>query len=400
MERNDKRGTRVNFLNEGDKMASPGRRGDTIMIHAVGDVLVNREDPDSMFVHTASTIREADIAFCQVETTYSERGGRQIWAPISVRAHPRNAPAIKNAGFTVASLAGNHCGDYGHEALVDTIDLLKGLGLETMGAGKNIEEARRPAIVEKKGVKVGFLAYNTILPQGYWAEANRPGCAPMRALTFYEPVEPEQPGIPCRILTAPHPKDFRDMIADITKLRQVADLVIVSHHWGLHFLPGAIADYQREVGHAAIDAGADLILGHHAHILKGVEIYKNKAILYSMGNFAFDSSMTKERFESPLFQERKRLLHPHWEYDPKYPNYFFPADSRKTLLFKIVMQGKRIVGISFLPADTLNTKQPEFLKRQDPRSQQVFDYMDWLNREAGFDTRMSYEGDEVVIALD
>jgi poly-gamma-glutamate synthesis protein (capsule biosynthesis protein) len=353
-----------------------------------------------MFAFTADTIKKADIAFCQLETTYSERGGRQIWAPIAVRAHPRNASAIKNAGFNVVSLAGNHCGDYGHDALLDTIDLLKDLGLHVIGVGRNIMEARKPVIIEKKGIKVGFLAYNTILPHGYWAEANRPGCAPMRALTFYEPIEPEQPGIVCRILTAPHPMDFRNMIADITRLRQQADIVIVSHHWGLHFIPGAIADYQREVGHAAIDAGADLILGHHAHILKGIEVYKNKAIIYSMGNFAFDSSMTKERFESPLFQERRTLLHPNWNYDPEYPNYFFPADSRKTLLFKIIVSERKIRRISFLPADTLKTKQPEFLKRQDKRSQEVFDYMSWLNREAGFDTKMFFEGDEVVITTD
>ena len=177
------------------------------------------------------------------------------------------------------------------------------------------------------------------------------------------------------------------------------DTVVVSHHWGLHFIPAAIADYQREVGHAAIDAGADLILGHHAHILKGVEIYKGKVIAYSMGNFAFDSSMTKSRFESPLFQER-RILHPDWNYDPEYPNYFFPADSRKTLLFKFKISDKKIKRISFLPADCLKTKQPEILKREDKRSQAVFEYMNWLNQEAGFDTPMHYDGDEVVIVAD
>lgn len=378
-------------------MAERENARDTITIHAVGDVLVNRDDPDSIFALSAGTIREADIAFCQLETTYSERGAPQIWAPITMRAHPRNAVAIKNAGFTVVSLAGNHCSDHGHEALLDTIDILRDFGLHIVGAGSNIAEARIPAIIDVKGTRIGFLAYNSILPHGYWADAKRPGCAPMRALTFYEPVEPEQPGIPCRILTAPHPQDSRDMVTDITKLRQQADVVIVSHHWGVHFAPATIADYQIEVGHAAIDAGADLILGHHAHILKGVEVYKNKAIMYGMGDFAFDSSMTKERWENPIFQERRALLNPDWEYDPEYPRFIRPADSRKTMLSRIIVSGKKITRVSFLPAYVLKTNQPEILDRKDPRSQEVFDYMEWLNREAGFDTKMSFEGDEVVI---
>ncbi len=219
----------------------------------------------------------------------------------------------------------------------------------------------------------------------------------MRALTFYEPVEPEQPGIPSRVVTAPYPEDLRNMKADIAKLRREVDVVIVSHHWGIHFMPAKIADYQIEVGHAAIDAGADLILGHHAHILKGVEIYKNKMIAYGMGDFAFDSSMTKERWENALFQERKNLLNPDWKYDPEYPRFIRPADSRKTLMFKFVVSGGTIERVSFLPAYVLKTNQPEILKREDKRSQEVFDYMSWLNSTAGFDTKMAFEGDEVVI---
>ena len=165
-------------------MTNPKQNKDSILIHAVGDVLVNRDDPDSIFTLSASTIKEADIAFCQVETNYSERGAPQLVSRVPQRAHPRNAPAIKNAGFHVVSLAGNHCGDYGPEALLYTIDVLSNLGLKVVGVGKNIAEARKPVFFEKNGARIAFLAYCSILPYDYWAEAKRPGCAPMRGLTL------------------------------------------------------------------------------------------------------------------------------------------------------------------------------------------------------------------------
>ena len=371
---------------------------DKILIHAVGDLAVNRDDPDSIFVLSASTIKQADIAFCQVERIYAERGEFQIWGHAKMLSHPKNANAIKNAGFNVVSLAGNHCGDYGYDALFDTINTFKKLGMHVIGVGANISEARKPAIIEVKGTKIGFLAYCSILPYRYWAEDNRPGCVPMRAFTIYEQIERDQPGTPSRTYTTPHPQDLRDMKRDIEKLRKEVDIVIVSQHWGLHFIPAAIADYQIEVGHAAIDSGADLILGHHAHILKGIEIYKNKAILYSMGNFAFDTTMPKERFETPRFQELT-ALHPGWKYDPAYQGYEFPVDSRRTLLLKVIVSSKKIQKISFLPAFILPTAQTELLKHQDKRAQEVFEYMDWVNKQAGFDTKMLFEGDEVVIEI-
>jgi len=377
-------------------MTNPNQGKDAIVIHAVGDVLVDREDPDTAFDLSAPTIKEADIAFCQVETNYSERGVPQFVARDPLRSHPRNAVAIKNAGFHVVSLAGNHCGDYGHEALLDTIDVLTNLGLHVVGVGRNIGEARKPAIIEKNGTKIAFLAYCTILPYEYWAEPDRPGCAPMRGLTFYEQIEHDQPGTPCRTHTAPHPQDLRDMIEDIVKVKQEADVVIVSHHWGLHFIPAEIADYQIEVGHAAIDAGADLILGHHAHILKGIEVYKNRAIIHSMCNFVFDESVTKEMFESPRFKVLVSL-NPDWKYDPQYP---FPADSRKTILVRVLISDKKVQRLSFLPVYITKGGQPEILQHQDNRAQEVFDYMDWVNREVGFGTRMFFEGNEIVVATD
>jgi poly-gamma-glutamate synthesis protein (capsule biosynthesis protein) len=223
---------------------------ESVTVLAVGDVVVKREDPESLFAHVKDVIKSADIAFCQLETNYSKRGAPLPQARVPMRADPENAPAIKNAGFNVVSFASNHHMDYGAEALFDTIDVMKKTGITLLGVGRNIEEARKPYIIERQGTKVGFLAYSSILPMGYWAEVDKPGCAPIRGWTYYEQIEHDQPGTPPRIHSFAHEGDKAAMIEDIAKTKAQADIVMVSMHWGIHFKEAEIAGYQKEVGYA------------------------------------------------------------------------------------------------------------------------------------------------------
>jgi poly-gamma-glutamate capsule biosynthesis protein CapA/YwtB (metallophosphatase superfamily) len=366
----------------------------TLSLYAVGDVCVNRDDPEAIFALSSSVINEADIAFCQLETMYSERGAPSLLATAPLRAHPRNISAFKLAGFDVVSLSGNHVLDWGNDALLDTIQLFESHNMRVVGAGKNIAEARKPVIIEKKGIRVVFLAYNSILPHRYWAETNKPGCVPIRVLTVYEPYEHEQPGGPAKISTFPVKEDLEEMKTDITNAKQLADVVIVSLHGGLHFTPAVLPMYQKEIGYAAIDAGADLIIGTHAHILKGIEIYKGKVITYSLCNFAFDLHLTAQDFQSPKRRELAKI-YPNRMWLPDYPTYPFPIDSRKTILLKCLMSKEGIQKVSFLPVFINNKGQPECLDRQDKRSLEVFNYMDGLCKELG--TKISFDGDEVLI---
>ncbi|MFH1087802.1 MAG: CapA family protein, partial [Chloroflexota bacterium] len=185
---------------------------------AVGDICVNREKPESIFALTASVLNEPDIAFCQLETMYSERGLPALAATSAMRAHPRNVAGLKHAGFDVVSLAGNHALDWGDDALLDTIELLEKNNMRVVGAGKDITEARKPVILERKGIRIGFLAYNSILPYRYWADTGKPGCAPIRVSTHYEPVEHEQPGGPAQVLTFANKEDVEAMVSDIQNL--------------------------------------------------------------------------------------------------------------------------------------------------------------------------------------
>ena len=367
-----------------------------IVIYAVGDIAPDREDPGSIFDQVRGILKGGDIVFCQLEANLTNRGTPLPQARLHCRTIPETARALKKAGFDIVSFASNHCMDLGIEAFFDTIDNLKKAKLSVIGVGATIEEARKPAIVERDGTRIAFLAYNTILPEGYWADVNRPGCAPMRALTLYQQIEHDQPGTPGRIFTFPHRDDLKAMLEDINKAKTRADLVVVSMHWGIHFVPAVLADYQREIAHAAIDGGADLILGHHAHILKGIEVYAGKVIFYSLCNFALDLAATPEILNNPRHKEIS-VLNISWQPDPEYPTYFLPPDSRKTIIAKCTVANKKIKRVSFLPTYINKKSQPEVLNSSNPRFEEVRKYIEDISKDQGLDTKYMVKGDEVII---
>lgn len=363
---------------------------------AVGDIAPDREDPNECFSRTADLLNSADLTFCQLETSLAHKGVRLPQARHAVLTKPNVAPAMKKGGMQVVSFAGNHCLDWGNEAFFETIDNLKQADLDVVGVGANIAEARAPIIREVNGVRTAFLAYSTILPQAYWAEANRPGCAPMRAHTVYEAIEHDQPGTPCRIHTYPHRDDLDAMVQDIKNAKQKADAVIVSHHWGIHFVPYVLADYQPDVAYAAIDAGADIILGHHAHILKAIEIYRGKPIFYSLCNFATDLRMDEAHANSKGFKEIQKLA-PRWE--PDFDSlYNFPEDARKTIMVKCRLTKQGVAETAIIPTWIDRDAIPTPLDASDPRFQEVIAYLEDCCRETGRATRFEPRGNEVIVS--
>lgn len=366
-----------------------------IVLHAVGDVAPDRPQPADCFALARETLQRADIGFCQLECNLTTRGARLPQVRHSHRSVPGTADAMREAGFDVASIAGNHCMDWGTEGLTDTIANLEKAKLGVVGAGLNIDAARKPVIIERDGVRTAFLAYSSILPEGYWAQERRAGCAPMRAHTHYEQIEPDQPGTPPRVHTWAVREDLENLVKDVTAVRRAADAVVVSLHWGIHFVPTVLADYQREVARAAIDAGADLILGHHAHILKGIEFYKNRGIVYSLANFAIDLRMTPEHAARKSFREIQALS-PDWE--PDFDSlYNFPPDSRKTMILRAEIGKGGVAGLAFYPAMINDNAQPEVLAPDDPRFMEVVDYLQWCCDEQNLNARFETDGDRVSI---
>jgi poly-gamma-glutamate synthesis protein (capsule biosynthesis protein) len=254
---------------------SPQPRNATTTIAAVGDIMLSRSVGSQMarrkdfsypFSGALDFLRQGDIVFGNLEGPMSERGANQ-GSIYSFRADPRAVTGLKDAGFSVLSLANNHMLDWGRTALEDTVSILRDNGIETVGAGSDFASANQPAIIERNGIKVAFLAYTNLLPRSLQAG--------------------ERPGISSFDLDM-----ARNEIASL-KSSGKADTVIVSFHWGEEYQQRANA-FQIRTAHALIDAGADIILGHHPHVAQQAEAYKDKLIFYSLGNFIFDQNFSTE----------------------------------------------------------------------------------------------------------
>jgi poly-gamma-glutamate capsule biosynthesis protein CapA/YwtB (metallophosphatase superfamily) len=353
---------------------------------ATGDLAPDRADYDESFVATRDVLRAADITFGQLETSFAAKGVRLPQARHAVLARPEGAAALGRAGFDVISMAGNHCMDWGSEAFFETRAHLEAAGIAVVGAGANIAQARTPVVKTLgDGTRVAILAYSSILPHSYWAEERRPGCAPMRAHTVYEQVEHDQPGTPARVLTYAHREDLAEMEADIRAAKGVADVVIVSQHWGIHFVRATIADYQREVARAAIAAGADAILGGHAHILKGCELIDGKPVFHSLCNFATDLTMDEEHAKSKSFNEI-RVLAEEWE--PDFDSlYNFPKASRLAMVARLEIGGGKLLRAGLLPLHIGRDAVPRLAAPGSADHAAVVDYLRAVTAEAGLNAR-------------
>lgn len=368
---------------------------DPLIVMAVGDIGPDRADPAECFAMSGSLIRSADIAFCHLDLPLTEGGTRLPQARHTVRSPIKTAAALLDAGFSMVSFASNHCMDWGNDAFFETIGHLEEAGLTPIGVGRHVMEARAPRFAETRIGPVAFIAACSILPQAYWAEENRPGCAPMRAFTQYEQIEHDQPGTPARIHTFAHREDLAALVDSVRKAKETARAVIVSLHWGIHFIPAVIADYQREVAHALIDAGADAILGHHAHILKGIEIHRGKPIFYSLANFAIDLRMNPEHAKAKSFREIQALS-PGWE--PDFESlYNFPPASRMTAVARLAIDPAGAIEAAFVPCWINANAQAEPLSPEDPRFTEVVEYIREISQIAELSTDYAVVGDLVHI---
>jgi poly-gamma-glutamate synthesis protein (capsule biosynthesis protein) len=192
--------------------------------------------------------------------------------------------ALWSIPVSTLSLAGNHPWDSGLAGIEDTIEWLKMHDIAYVGAGMYLEEARRHVVIERSGTRYGFLDYNCVGPKETSASATRPGCAFVNIITHYE-LDYATPGGPPVIYTWAETESFNAMLEDVRRLRPLCDILTVSFHKGLGHTPIKLAAYEQQISYAAIDAGADVITSHHAHILHGIELYTGKPIYHGLGNF-------------------------------------------------------------------------------------------------------------------
>lgn len=247
----------------------PGAAG-PLKVIAVGDMMLDgtarpvlqANGYDYPFAEVRHFFQGAHIVIGNLEGPLTTRGTPEQDKAYVFRSPPdKVGPALRNAGFTVVSLANNHTLDFGADGLAETIEALAAVGIAHVGAGPNLHDARTPVMVEAAGTRVALLAYSLTLPGHFHAEANKPGTA------------------------FGHEAHVR---TDVAAARTQADIVLVSFHWGQEGKT-TLREYQTRLGHAAIDAGAAAVFGHHPHILQGIEHYRDGVILYSLGNFTFGS---------------------------------------------------------------------------------------------------------------
>lgn len=266
-----------------------------------------------LFRNVRELISSADFAFANLENPASYLGKPYPGKPenVTFRADPAALFGLAWAGFDFVSLANNHINDYGPRALAETLDYLDLLGLARAGAGRDAEEARRPAIVERGGVRVAVLAY----AEPIWSVVEARSSTAYRAATrserraaalsaeAFDPIpaglpplaDGSLPGAVARPDAAASSRAglavarVEDMRADVARVLSVhkPDYLFVSVHWGEEHerFPRA---FQRRFGRAAIDAGATAVIGHHPHVLQAIERYGGGLIVYSLGNFVFD----------------------------------------------------------------------------------------------------------------
>ncbi len=264
--------------------SSPSPQNNEISVLFLGDVMLSRgvayqisknDDQYYPFKNIQTLLQKNDFVFVNFESPIID--GKEIHqGEMAFRVNEDMAPILKEMNFSVISLANNHMLDFGQKGLLNTLKLLDDNGIKYIGAGENYQEAHRYKILEKNNIKLAFLAYNDsdVILETNEATENRPGTAFM---------------------------NLEALKQDVAEAKTAADFVIVSMHSGTEYKENP-NDRQIEFARAAVDAGADLIIGHHPHVVQLIEKYENSYIFYSLGNSIFDQAWSKETTEGIAVQ--------------------------------------------------------------------------------------------------
>ncbi|KAA9156680.1 CapA family protein [Amycolatopsis acidicola] len=372
-----------------------------ITIGAVGDLILDEPDPASFLAPAAPLLRGMDLAIGHIEVPHSHTTTSQSTDVPAPPADPAALKAVADAGFGVVTLAGNHICDAGDEGIADTIAHSRAAGLVTAGAGANLAEARRPAIVERGGLRIGVLSYNCVGPRESWATSRKPGCAYVHVLTHYE-LDHASPGGPPKVYTFADPDSLDAMAEDVRKLREDCDIVLVSLHKGVGHTPKVVAMYESPVARAAVDAGAHAVFSHHPHIMRGIEVHKGRPIFHGLGNFvtvthALTPGEGTGAEELKAWAERRTKLYgftpiPHMPFFPFHP------ESRNTAVAfcRFDENGLRVAG--FVPCWIDGEGRPAPVGGS-PEGAEVSGYIEEITRAARLNARFENRGAETLIDL-
>ncbi len=344
-----------------------GNYGDqAVELLILGDIQVHtrRADPTTAFNRMRETLKKADLVYANLEGLLVKSAGTTIDIPDKpewTHPGPDGVKALKAANIAVVGVANNVAS--GRANILKSLGVLDANGIRHAGAGRNIDEAHQPAIVERKGVKIGFLQYTARWYQDkdMIATATEAGVAKITSLD----------GITI------DPGDLARVKADIKKLRPLVDILVVSHHnrdgsTAVQF--GAVRgtsagrerskteEYQKQLARVALDTGADMVFGHGTHTIQGVEIYNGKPILYAIGHSTFDQ-----------------------------PGYEKSTDG---LVARVVIQGKSIRRVSFVPVSRDGNNDVYLL---DPSEGEGAKLVRWVKERSSAPPSLRIDGHEVVL---
>ncbi|HVE92999.1 MAG TPA: CapA family protein [Actinomycetota bacterium] len=243
---------------------------ESVEIAAVGDVNLGGRVGDSIsargaawpWARVAPILSRADVAMVNLECTISSRGTPQQDKEFTFRGDPASVPAMRRAGVDIAAVANNHAVDFGRDAFVDTLASLRRSGITPVGGGADEREAYAAVVVERRGIRIGFVAATRVLPYHFRADEDTPGVA-----SAYEESQ---------------------LLGAVRRAKAASDVVVVSVHWGAELAP-VPNDSQTSLARKLAGAGASVVIGHHAHVLQPVMRVRGALVAYSLGNFVFTS---------------------------------------------------------------------------------------------------------------
>lgn len=331
----------------------------SVALMAVGDIMlgnhstcvghgvntkIKKKGANYPFLQIVSTLRKGDIVFGNLEAVLSNNGvNRKQLSSVSMRAMPEAVEGLIYAGFNILSLANNHALEHDEEALFETMNTLSQHNIKYVGVDSDIAKARESLIMHIKGITIAFLAY-CLVPDK----------------TAYISI-----------------KDTEEICLDVHKTKSQADIVVVSLHWGSEYIESP-SPSQIRLAHQIIDSGANIILGHHPHVLQGVESYKGGIIAYSLGNFVFDLTYLEETRSSTILEcslskegVADYKLHPVY-INNQYAPYLLQGKEGEALLTKLdklslELNEENLVKVNYKEQEREYKKEVEVLRRRASR---------------------------------
>lgn len=367
-------------------------RMDQLLIGMVGDLLIDRADPDEALADVADVLTAPDVLFGNIEACFTDHPHPSPSGATPLYPGAHNLGAFARAGFDVLSMANNHTVDAGHAAMLDNRAKLREQGVQTCGAGSNLADARQPALVTAGDLTIAFLAHASVFPMGYEARSNVPGIAPMRAYDLWRPQVDNYhiPGASPRARTVPDELDLANMAADLAQAREKADLVFTSFHWGDMLRPFHLTDHEVRTARWVVDHGSDMVIGHHHHALRGMEWYQGKPIFYGLGHFVFDTILD-------VSDEAKLMIGTDPDSFGIFPREGWPLlplhpDTRLTLFAWARANASGVRDIGFLPCRLRPDGRVAAVDRESEEGREVVAYVERCNTSQGLNARITTDG--------